>query len=119
MKKILIVDDEEGARNGIEQALESPGRQIFLAASGLEGIAIFEKERPDLLIIDVEMPGMSGDEVISFIKDKGWPVTAIVISASLNIEVCDRMLKLGCRKFLEKPFNVDELVRLVSELLGE
>lgn len=119
MKKILVVDDNDGVRDSVEIILEAPNRQIFLAANGLEGIDIFKKERPDLLITDVEMPGMAGYEILDFFKAEGWQVKAIAISASQNIEVRDRMMGLGCRRFLEKPLDADELNRVVDEILEE
>lgn len=81
MKKILLVDDEDNVRFVYGEELREEGYEIVSASNGEEGLQIFENERPDLVILDIHMPGMNGIEVLRRMKMKDPAVPVILSSA--------------------------------------
>ncbi|RYF24837.1 MAG: response regulator [Flavobacteriales bacterium] len=117
-KKILICDDDPGILEMLELLLEETGHQIIPEANSLNVRSILERESPDLVVLDLWMPVLSGDQVLKMIREnqatKSLPV--IVISASTDgKEIAD---KAGATNFLAKPFDVDELISLVDSYLA-
>ncbi len=120
MKKILVIDDEENIRWIIATFFEHHGYETVQAKNGLEGILLLGKEQPDLVITDVEMPEMSGDEVVRHIRAEcALPIKTIVISGSHNPEFRERALAAGCDVFMEKPLDLTLGIQTVKRLLGE
>jgi len=117
-KKILICDDDLGILEMLELLLEETGHQIIPEANSLNVRSILERESPDLVILDLWMPVLSGDQVLKMIREN--PSTndlpVIVISASTDgKEIADQA---GATQFLAKPFDVDELINLVEHHLA-
>ncbi len=83
MKKILIVDDEEGIQMLYREELEDEGYEIISAYTGEEGIQKFENESPDLVILDIQMPGMNGIETLRQMK-KANPSLPVILSSAYN-----------------------------------
>lgn len=112
-RKVLVVDDEEGLRQLIEQNLTGRGYEVALASSGEEGLAKAVSERPDLIILDVEMPGMDGFYVCQEIRKT---IFAPIILISPRREDTDVVLGLGlgADNYLTKPFNMPELLAYVD-----
>lgn len=116
-KKILICDDDLGILDMLELILEDTGHQIITESNSLNVRSILDIEQPDLLILDLWMPVLSGDQVLRMLREnpqtKNMPV--IVISASTDgKEIAD---KAGATDFLAKPFDVEELTSLVDSYL--
>jgi PAS domain S-box-containing protein len=114
---ILIIDDEEMVRNLMENLLTQNGHHVIKAASGKEGLEIFNQGGIDLVFTDIGMPGMSGWEIARSIKaqDKTIPVALIT---GWGIEIDDKKMKeSGADLVLNKPFKVKELVDLVAEAI--
>jgi two-component system, OmpR family, phosphate regulon response regulator PhoB len=121
MKKILIVDDREEIRELVEITLKSKDYQIFKAKSGEEALDIARAEIPDLILMDIMMPGgMDGLEatraVRSFPETRNCPV--IILTG--RGEDCDRTegLEAGATDYFAKPFSPLKLIKKVEELLG-
>lgn len=121
-KKILIVDDEEDFCHGLKHALEAKGDfQVLAAADGRSGIRLAESEKPDLILLDIVMPDMSGTEVEEALMESSRTrsipvifVTAIVSESELR----DSNGYVGSRMFIAKPVVIGELVARINAMLS-
>ena len=111
MFKILIIEDNDDNRDILKHQLEYLGYEVVEAADGLDGLNQVEKERPDLVIVDVMMPGIDGREVARRLradsKTKDLPIlAATVLFHTEDIHSC---LAAGCNDVLSKPFTLQQL----------
>ena len=115
--RLLVVDDDPMIVSALMRVLSYEGYEVLGAASGEEGLAVMAKEKPDLVILDVAMPGMSGIEVCKRLKSRA-PST-LVLFLSARDEVPDRVrgLESGGDDYLVKPFAFEELVARIEVLL--
>lgn len=114
MKSILIIDDEESIRSTLSQALRDEGYQVSSAASGMDGLDSIRHQRPDVILLDIWMPGMDGLEVLKQIK-ADWPDLAVVMmSGHGNIETAVKATKLGAFDFAEKPLSLEKILVLIQ-----
>jgi two-component system OmpR family response regulator len=115
-KHVLVVDDEKRIREVVEYALAKAGFRVTTAADGEQGLAAFEADAPDVVVLDVMLPGSDGLEVCRRIRAKG--PTPIVFLSARNDEV-DRIvgLEIGGDDYLTKPFSPRELVARVRAVL--
>jgi DNA-binding response OmpR family regulator len=109
-KLILIIDDDIQIGNLEQEILEREGYICKRAYSGTEAILVLEKERPDLILLDLMLPGISGENVLK--KIRGIPV--IVVSAKVGIDDKVSMLLGGATDYITKPFNTRELLARVE-----
>lgn len=107
---ILIVDDEEGIRETLSEILKDEGYQVVTASTGEEALNILRKESPDLIFLDIWLPGMDGIETLREIKNLGRDVPVIMISGHGTIEIAVKATKIGACDFLEKPLSLDRVV---------
>jgi len=107
---ILIIDDEEGIRFSLRGILEDEGHEVVEAASGEEGLDLLGTEIPDMIFLDIWLPGLDGLEVLDKIAEqhKGLPV--IMISGHGTIETAVKALKKGAFDFIEKPLSLEKVV---------
>jgi DNA-binding NtrC family response regulator len=116
--RLLIVDDEEAARYGMRRALSGFGYQIEEAGTVEAAREQIGKERPDLMLLDVNLPGMSGLEFLREMKDEGSdPPLVILITAHGSERMAVEAIKTGAHDYLSKPFEVDELRLVVKNAL--
>ena len=113
MTKILIIDDDEFIGNLEEEILTKEGFSVNRAYSGTEALFVLQNTRPDLVLLDLMLPGLSGEKV--FEKIKGIPV--IVVSAKVGIDSKVDMLMNGAADYITKPFENRELVARVKVAL--
>ena len=121
MKKLLIVDDEPGIRKLVNSTLRLSGYQIFQAESGQKAIQIARAERPDLIIMDITMPGdIDGLEATHILKNdpetKG--ITIIILTARIQEADLEKGLKAGADDYFTKPFSPLALIKKMEEVLG-
>ncbi len=109
IKKVLVIDDEENIRKSIKKILSQEGYTVVEAEDGLEGIKVFEKERPSVSIIDIRLPKIDGITVLKEIKDKAL-TECIMISGYGEVEIAVSSVKEGAFDFIEKPFTPERLV---------
>jgi|EP01012_Entosiphon_sulcatum_P043015 DNA-binding response OmpR family regulator len=118
--KILVVDDDEHILRSLSQYLELEDFNVVSASSGPEALTLFAQEKPDLLVLDVMMPGMDGFQVLE--KLRGDPETASVPVLMLTArDQHNDILKgyqMGATSYLVKPFNLDELVEAIREVFA-
>lgn len=105
MKKILVIDDDVHISDMIEEALTKEGYSILKAYSGTEALYVLSKTSPDLILLDLMLPGLSGEELLPKIKD----IPVIVISAKLDVDNKVRLLLDGAADYITKPFDLSEL----------
>lgn len=116
MTKVLVIEDEESFREALEFILTKEGFQIQCAASGTEGISAFEKYQPDIILLDLMLPGMSGTDVCKAIRTKS-NVPIIMLTAK-DAEV-DKVvgLEVGADDYVTKPFSSPELIARIRAVL--
>lgn len=107
---VLIVDDEEGIRESLSVILEDEGYRIASAGSGEDALLILQEQFPDLIILDVWLPGMDGIQTLQEIAALKREVPVIMISGHGNIEVAVRATRMGAYDFLEKPLSLERVV---------
>lgn len=110
MKQILVIDDDLYIGNMLESALEENGYGVLRAYSGTEALLVLEKEKPDLVLLDLMLPGLSGEELLP--KIKGVPV--IVVSAKVGIDDKVNLLLGGAVDYITKPFEIKELLARIT-----
>ena len=117
MPRILIVDDEPQIVRGLEDNLRFEGYQTSTAADGPQALAVAAREAPDLILLDIMMPGMSGWDVCRELRGKGIDVPIIMLTA--RGEETDRIrgLELGADDYITKPFSLRELLARVRAVL--
>jgi DNA-binding response OmpR family regulator len=120
-KKILIVDDDPDVRLGYHIRLKANQYDTFFAADALSSIAEARKHQPDLIILDLGLPGGDGFVVMERLKANAYlaVIPVIVVSGRDRHANRDRALQAGARAFLEKPVDNDELLAVIRQLLGE
>jgi len=116
-KKLLIVEDEKHLAVGLQTNFELQGYQVTVAEDGPRGLALFEKWKPDIIILDLMLPGIDGLEVLSQIRKTDPFLPILVLSAKNEDENRVLCLANGSDDFLAKPFNLDELVLRVKRLM--
>lgn len=117
MHKILIVDDESGVRESLRGVLEDEGYTAAEAASGEACLEFLERERPDLILLDVWLPGIDGLETLQRVRAMENPPEVLMVSGHGTIETAVRATKLGAYDFLEKPLSVDRTLILVKNAI--
>ena len=117
MIKILIVDDEQSIRDLAQMILEDRGYQVITTENGSEAIEEFQLEQPDLVLLDIRMPGMNGFEVCTALKSQNLSKRVPVVMFTVSNSEDDHKLakKAGCNGYFLKPFTSDDLVREVEK----
>jgi two-component system response regulator AtoC len=112
--KILVIDDEPILRESLEMALKASHYEVVTARTGEEGLNLFHRESPDLLLLDHWLPGINGDEVLRRIKEENPEVPVIIMTAQGSIELAVQSMKMGALDFLVKPFELEQVESLVE-----
>jgi len=122
-KKLLIVDDEPHIRMLIEQTLEDledEGVELLIAENGEQALQIIEKEKPNLVFLDVMMPKMNGMEVCQKVKKELNLSEVYIILLTAKGQEVDRQkgLDMGADRYMTKPFDPDEMLAIAEEILN-
>jgi CheY-like chemotaxis protein len=113
---ILVVDDEDNIRNLLCHELSEAGYQVIEAADGLEALKRARQEKPDLILLDVMMPGLSGFDVTSVLKGDQSTVNIPILILSI-VEDKERGFRRGAEEYLTKPLDVNKLLETIARLL--
>jgi two-component system nitrogen regulation response regulator NtrX len=117
MTSILIIDDELGIRKTLASILEDERYQVYTAEDAVIGIELLNKEKIDLVFLDVLLPRLGGLEALEKIR-KEWPkLEVVVISGHANVDMAVRAVKLGAFDFLEKPLSLDKVLTVCNNAL--
>lgn len=116
-KKILIVDDQYGIRILLHEVLDKEGYTIFQAPNGQTALKIVEEEKPDLVLLDMKIPGMDGLEILRHIRTIEPDTKVIMMTAYGELDLIKEATVLGAITHFTKPFDIDELRQAVNEQL--
>ncbi|TFG65177.1 MAG: sigma-54-dependent Fis family transcriptional regulator [Spirochaetales bacterium] len=115
---VLIVDDEKNIREGLAKALEMDGYGTLLAKDGTDALSVFENNEIDLVISDLKMPNMSGEDLLKKISSSTPSIPVIILTGHGTIEAAVQAMHNGAYDFLTKPVNLDRLSLLVKRALS-
>lgn len=119
MIKFLVVDDEKGVVKELKDLLELRDYKVFSATSGEEALSIVKKEKPNIIILDILMPGMDGIEVLREIK-KTHPKIRVIMLTAVEDEGTKKMaLSLGASGYLTKPYSFEEVINMSRKIINE
>jgi two-component system, NtrC family, nitrogen regulation response regulator NtrX len=113
--RILVIDDEPAIRDALRMILEYDGHDVLLAGSGQEGLALAEREGPDLVFVDIKMPGMDGLEVLTKLRAGSESLPVVMVSAHGTAATALEAGRLGAFRFIEKPLSKDYVLDAVRE----
>ena len=113
MKTILIIDDDMHIGNMLQELLEREGYGVLRAYSGTEALLLLSQKTPDLVLLDLMLPGLSGEEVLPKIKN----IPVIVVSAKIDVQDKVDLLLGGAADYVTKPFDTKELLARISVAL--
>jgi len=109
-RRILIIDDEQGIRAALGQLLEFEGYEVRAVGNAVDGIAAYQKQRPDLVFLDVKMAGIDGVEALKKIKEGDQSAVVVMISGHATIQTAVEATQLGAYDILEKPLDTDRIL---------
>lgn len=115
--RILIIDDDTSLRRVLEYNLQEAGYAVATAASGEDGLAMFDEVNPALVITDMKMPCMDGMQVLKAVKERAPETLVIMITAFGTVDIAVEAMKAGAYDYITKPFNRDELRLTVAKAL--
>lgn len=118
MPKLLIIDDEDGIVREIKDFFQEEGYQVVTADTGMDGKRLIWRELPDLVVLDLKLPDMSGIDVLKLLR-KNFPVCKVIVNTGyVDQSLMDQATELGCDAFLSKPFNLIRLKEEVERVLS-
>lgn len=115
--RLLIVDDEEPVREVLGEYFSSQGYQVDTASSGTEALERVQHRRPDLVLLDVRMPGLDGMEVLKKLREIDGHLPVVMITANEDVALARSMLSIGAFDYVAKPFDFRYLDRVVAAAL--
>ncbi|MGE4342703.1 MAG: sigma-54-dependent transcriptional regulator [Geoalkalibacter sp.] len=116
-QKILVVDDEHLIRWSLEQNLNKQGYEVLTAGSGEEALMVIRDESPDLMLLDIQLPGINGLDVLEKAKAIDEELIVIMITALGVLETAVKAMRMGAYDYISKPFNLDELAITIKKAL--
>ncbi|HUQ88697.1 MAG TPA: response regulator, partial [Vicinamibacterales bacterium] len=108
--RILVIDDEAAIRDSLKMTLEYDGYDVMQAATGEEGVKLVEREAPDLVFLDIKMPGMDGLEVLQKLQHLRDVMPIVVITGNAEIQNAVEATRLGAFDFIEKPVSSERML---------
>ncbi|MGK2945219.1 MAG: sigma-54-dependent transcriptional regulator, partial [Desulfuromonadales bacterium] len=115
--RILVVDDEHLIRWSLEQSLKKQGYEVATAASGEDALRLVQEDAPELMLLDIQLPGMNGLEVLERVKEIDSEILVIMVTTLGVLETAVKAMRLGAYDYINKPFNLDELSIIVRKAL--
>lgn len=117
-KSVLIVDDDPLVTQSIRHLLKRMEIEVHTASQWAEAMDALERVRPDLVLLDMRMPNVDGPTLLEFVRESGFQMPVVVVSASLNEVDLDHLKELGVKRFVPKPFSVEQLKGIIEEQLA-
>jgi two-component system nitrogen regulation response regulator NtrX len=118
MPKILVIDDEKAIRSVVKEILEAEGWQVQECSNGAEALNSIQKENFDILLCDIKMPKLNGEELFQKVTELNYPTAFIVMSAHGDIDTAVKFMKAGAFDYLQKPFSLDKLINTCRNALN-
>lgn len=119
MAKILVIDDEKSIRDTLKEILEYEDHQVDLAADGDEGLALFNENKYEIVLLDIKMPQKDGIEVLEEIFKIDYEIPVIMISGHGNIDTAVESIKKGAYDFIEKPLDLNRLLVTIRNAMDK
>ncbi|WP_240415465.1 response regulator [Paenibacillus periandrae] len=119
MKKLLIVDDQNGIRILLTEVFSTEGYQTYQASNGKLALEIVRTASPDLVLLDMKIPGMDGLDILKHIKSIDASIKVIMMTAYGELDMIKEATDLGAIMHFTKPFDIDELRQAVNIHLGK
>ncbi|RFU64276.1 response regulator [Bacillus sp. V59.32b] len=116
-EKILIVDDQFGIRILLNEVLSKEGYNTFQAANGVQALDIVTNHSPDLVLLDMKIPGMDGIEILKRMKQIDQDIRVIIMTAYGELDMIQKAKDLGAMTHFAKPFDIDDIRKAVKEYL--
>lgn len=116
-KKVLIVDDQYGIRLLLYEVFTKDGYKTFQAANGKEALNIVRQESPDIVLLDMKIPGMDGLEILKHIRKIDTEMKVIMMTAYGELDMLEEATAYGVLTHFTKPFDIDEMRKVVKNLL--
>ena len=117
--RVLVVDDQKGVRHLLEELFKKEGYEVNVAVDGRDSIEKVKANTPDIVLMDMKMPNMNGleasEEIIKY--DRNIPI--IMMTAYGEMEIVQKALEVGVKKYITKPFDIIDLRNLVREVLEQ
>lgn len=117
VEKILVIDDEAATRRLMEQALKKQGYEMLTASNGDEGLKKVMEENPDIVLLDIQLPGIDGINVLQKIREGNKDVIVIMATAMDDLKVAVNAMRLGAYDYISKPFHIDDLILTVNKAM--
>ncbi|MEB3101859.1 response regulator [Ferviditalea candida] len=117
--KVLIVDDQNGIRILLVEVFSSEGYETFQASNGKQALEIVKNHAPDIVLLDMKIPGMDGLEILKHIKNIDSETKVIMMTAYGELDMIKEATELGALMHFTKPFDIDELRMAVNSQLGK
>ncbi len=114
--KILVIEDDRTVGQYVKRGLEEARYQVDLVADGAEGLAVAAAGRHDLVVLDLRLPGLSGQEVLRTLRDRGVTLPILVLTAQDAVDFKVQALRMGADDYVTKPFALEELLARVEAL---
>jgi len=119
VSKLLIVDDEESICWGLSQLGESLGHEVMMASTAEQALSLAEKDRPDVVVMDVRLPGMSGLAAMQGLHERVGPMPVIVITAYGDLETAVEAVRNGAFDYIVKPFDLSQMEQVLEKAVQE
>jgi|GEM_PF-1111598 CheY-like chemotaxis protein len=117
-KKVLVVDDDGSIVNLVDHALRLHHYEAVTATHWTDAMKDLEDEKPDLMLLDLSMPTVDGASLLEFIRRSGNRIPVIIISAHINGDTAEELLKLGVEALVPKPFDIHQIIGEIERVLG-
>lgn len=118
-KRILIVDDQIGIRSLLGVLFYEVGFDIFEASNGIEALKMVDKHQPQIVVMDLRMPGMGGIETFNILKNKNKNIKVVLMSAFAEEEIGQYAIEKGAAGFFHKPFDLQDMKNFVLNITDE
>ncbi len=112
--KLLIIDDERGIRESLKNIFRREAYTILEAEDGIKGMELIERENPEVIVLDIRIPGKNGMEILKWVKERDLKSEVIIITGYADIDLAVQSTKLGAFDFIEKPFSSERILITVK-----
>lgn|GEM_PF-81335 len=115
---ILVIDDQPGIRRLLTEVLQDEGYNVITAANGYEGIQVAAEIKPNVILMDMKMPGMDGIETLKELKRQGQGDRVIMMTAYGELDMVNEAKEAGMSEYITKPFDIILLCRIIEDHIG-
>ncbi|MCH8289444.1 MAG: response regulator, partial [Candidatus Marinimicrobia bacterium] len=115
MASIFVVDDDSVIRANLQEFLQMEGHEVETFSSGEDALSRISNEVPDLMLIDLRLPGIDGLNLLEKVKNESQSIQVVIITGHADISSAVKAIKLGARDYIKKPFDMEEISIIVHK----